>query len=265
MQDFTVFDIIIISTTLLIGLKGLLRGFIKEVFGLVGIIGGIFVASRMAEEIGKTIAPILALENSATIKLIGFVIGLIGFWAIIYILGIILSKIFSASGLGFFDRIFGFIFGNAKIFLILSVIIFGLYQVKTFKSLMDDKIANSITFPFLIEAGGYIVKLDPSDFIKKVEEIAPKEEIKEDPTLIEKKSFTQEVQDTVKEIKETTIESGTAVVDTVKDTVKKTVNENVEKIAEKIEGTISENIEETPSSKTEEETEKIVEEINKGN
>ncbi len=149
MQNFTVFDIVIVSITVLLGLKGLLRGFIKEVFGLVGIIGGgIFVASRMAGEIGKLIAPVLALENNATIQLIGFIIGLVGFWAIIYVLGIILSKIFSASGLGLVDRILGFIFGSAKIFLIFSVIVFGLYQVKSFKNLMNEKVASSITFPF---------------------------------------------------------------------------------------------------------------------
>lgn len=263
MQNFTVFDIVIVSITVLLGLKGLLRGFIKEVFGLVGIIGGIFVASRMAGEIGKLIAPVLALENNATIQLIGFIIGLVGFWAIVYVLGIILSKIFSASGLGLFDRILGFVFGSAKIFLIFSVIVFGLYQVKSFKNLMDEKVASSITFPFLVETGGFIVKLDPSAFIKKVEEkVAPKEDIEEDPDLIKEKSFTEEVKDTVNEIKKTTVESGTVVVDTVK----KTVNENVEKIADKIEETATKSMEETPTSEdVKEEAKKMAEEIKEGN
>ncbi|XPV54343.1 MAG: CvpA family protein [Halarcobacter ebronensis] len=83
MQEFTAFDIIILSITVLLGLKGLMKGFIKEVFGLVGIIGGIFVASRLSENIGGIIAPILALENGSTIKLIGFIVGLIGFWIIL--------------------------------------------------------------------------------------------------------------------------------------------------------------------------------------
>ena len=34
MQDFSIFDLIIIAITLLLGLKGLFKGFIKEVFGL---------------------------------------------------------------------------------------------------------------------------------------------------------------------------------------------------------------------------------------
>lgn len=234
MQNFSVFDIVIVSITVLLGLKGLLRGFIKEIFGLVGIIGGIFIASRLAEQIGKSIAPLLALENQATIKLIGFILGLIGFWAIVYVAGIILSRIFQASGLGIFDRILGFFFGSAKIFLIFSVIVYALYQVSSFKNLMNEKVANSITFPFLVQTGGFIVKLDASDFVKKVEEkIASKDEIVEGPDLIEKKSIKEELTDTAKEIKEATVKSGTAVVDAVK----KTVTENVEKIADEMKNT----------------------------
>lgn len=231
MQDFTVFDIVIVSITILLGLKGLFRGFIKEVFGLVGIIGGIFVASRMSEEIGGMIAPILALENQATIKLIGFIFGLIGFWAIIYIAGIILSKIFQASGLGLFDRIFGFIFGATKIFLIFSVIAYALYQVQSFKDLMTKKTSDSITYPFLIKTGSFIVKLDASDFVKKVEEKMNLTEIVQEENDVENKTFSEEVKDTVDEIKKTTVETGTDVIESVK----KTVNENVEKITDEIE------------------------------
>ncbi len=230
MQDFTIFDMVIVSITVLLGLKGLLRGFIKEVFGLVGIVGGIFVGSRIALDIGNIIAPILALENNATIKLLGFVLGVIGFWAIIYILGIILSKIFSASGLGLFDRILGFVFGSAKIFLIFSVIAYALYQVTSFKSLMDKKVSNAIVFPILLETGGFIIKLDASDFTRKIEKQFSKEEKTTNNSEITKdKTLTEEVKNTVNEIKKTTTESTKTVVDSLK----KTVHENVEKMLDK--------------------------------
>lgn len=148
MQNIAIFDIVIVSITILLGLKGLLRGFIKEVFGLLSIVGGIFIASRIASDTGNLIAPILALENSATIKLIGFIISLIAVWAVIYLLGVIISKIFSVSGLGLFDRIFGFLFGSAKIFLILSIITYSLYQIQSFKNLMDEKFSQTMVFPF---------------------------------------------------------------------------------------------------------------------
>lgn len=259
MQNFTVFDIVIVSITVLLGLKGLLRGFIKEVFGLVAIVGGIFVASRMAGEIGAQAAPLLALENQATITLIGFIVGLIGFWAVVYVVGVILSRVFSASGLGLFDRILGFLFGSAKIFLIFSIIVYGVYQIQSFKSLMDEKVGNSATFPFLLKTGANIVKLDPNAFIKKVEEkIAPKEEIEEQADMIEKKSIVKEVTDTVKEIKKTTVESGTKVVDTVKETVNKKVDEIADSIKE-----APVTISEEASVPKEEIKETVVEEVKK--
>lgn len=257
MQNFTIFDMIIVSITILLGLKGLFRGFIKEIFGLVGIIGGIFVASRMTLDIGNAIAPILALENQATIKLIGFVLGLIGFWAIVYVVGVILSKIFQVSGLGIFDRILGFIFGSAKIFLIFSVIIYSLFQIQSFKDLMNKKAAGSITYPFLIQTGSFIVKLDASDFVKKVEEHMAPDDVVEEENMIKEKSFTEEVKDTVKEIKKTTLESGTAVIDTVK----KTVSDNTNKIVDEIENTSSQITNENINS----ETNKVTEEIKEGN
>ena len=137
MQDFAIFDLIILTITLILGLKGLFRGLIKEVFGIIGIIGAIFVASRISKEIGDLIAPILVLENEATIKLIGFITAVLFVWIIVYSAGVIVSKIFSASGLGVVDRIFGFIFGAAKIFLIFSVIAYSLYQVQSFKKVID--------------------------------------------------------------------------------------------------------------------------------
>ena len=130
MQDFAIFDLIILTITLILGLKGLFRGLIKEVFGIIGIIGAIFVASRISKEIGDLIAPILVLENEATIKLIGFVTALVAVWLVVYSAGVIVSKVFAASGLGIVDRIFGFVFGAAKIFLIFSVIAYALYQVQ---------------------------------------------------------------------------------------------------------------------------------------
>ena len=67
MQEFTIFDMVVLGITLVLGLKGLFRGLIKEIFGIIGIIGAIFVASRISGDIGNLIAPFLALENQTTI------------------------------------------------------------------------------------------------------------------------------------------------------------------------------------------------------
>lgn len=201
MQDFSIFDLIIIAITLLLGLKGLFRGFIKEVFGLLGIVGAIFVASRISKELGDLIAPILVLENEATIKLIGFIVALVVVWLVIYSAGVVVSKIFSASGLGAIDRIFGFIFGALKIFLIFAVIAYALYQVQSFKKVIDEKFANSIVMPHLLSVGSFIIKLDTTaitqNLDKAVDSVKPSEVIENT-----KKNIEKNIQETKKDIEE---------------------------------------------------------------
>lgn len=228
MQDLNIFDIVIIGITLILGLKGLFRGLIKEVFGIIGIIGAIFVASRTAADIGNLIAPFLALENQTTINLIGFIVGLIGFWLIVYVLGIIVSKIFSVSGLGVIDRIFGFIFGAAKVFLIFSVIAYALYQVQSFKKAIDDKTSNSIVMPHLISVGSYIIKLDTSSITTNIEKTV-------DTVVDSAKKASSGESSSVKEIKnnikETKKEISNSIENTIND-VKKSVKEEVVKEVE---------------------------------
>ncbi|RXK13871.1 colicin V synthesis protein [Halarcobacter mediterraneus] len=231
MQEFTAFDIVILSITLLLGLKGLMKGFIKEVFGLIGIIGGIFIASRMSEDIGNLIAPILALENNATIHLIGFIVGLIGFWIILYIIGIIISNIFSASGLGIFDRILGFVFGSAKVFFIFSVITYAIYQIESFQNLMNEKVSNSMTFPLLVDTGSFIVKLDPADFTKPIEE-----KLSNDDENLNTQNITEEAKKTFEDLKTKTNEA----IDSTKEAVNQEIEKATKEAGENIVNSISE-------------------------
>ncbi|MCD8477442.1 MAG: CvpA family protein [Sulfurospirillum sp.] len=42
MTHISMFDIISLALVLILGIKGIINGFVKEVFGLLGIIGGVF-------------------------------------------------------------------------------------------------------------------------------------------------------------------------------------------------------------------------------
>lgn len=226
MQDFAIFDLIILSITLILGLKGLFRGLIKEVFGIIGIIGAIFVASRISKEIGDLIAPILVLENEATIKLIGFVTALVAVWLVVYSAGVIVSKVFAASGLGIVDRIFGFVFGAAKIFLIFSVIAYALYQVQSFKKVIDEKFANSAVMPHLISVGSVIIKLDTSAIttnVNKVIDTTKTSQVIEDT----KNSMKENIQTTTNSVKEAVEEE---IVNNVKEKIEDTKNATKEEI-----------------------------------
>ena len=170
MENLNLFDIIIITLIVILGLKGLFRGLIKELFGLIGIVGGVFVASRLSKSVGDIANSVIPMQNDNTIVLAGFVISIVIFWVLAYVIGIILEKIFSASGLGIFDRLFGFMFGASKIFLLFAVISYAVSQVKIINDNLQPKLKDSIMFPLLIQTGNYILKLDTTNIQAKVTE-----------------------------------------------------------------------------------------------
>ncbi|MCG3679284.1 CvpA family protein [Aliarcobacter butzleri] len=223
MQNIAIFDLVIITITLLLGLKGLFRGIIKEIFGIIGIIGAIFVASRISTQTGELIAPVLVLENQATIKLIGFVIALVIVWLIAYSAGVVVSKIFSASGLGIIDRFFGFLFGMAKIFLIFSVIAYALYQVNSFKKVIDEQFKTSILMPYLLDVGSVIIKLDTTALTNNIDKAI--ETVTDTPSNI---------QNTTQEIKQEVDSTLNNVQEVVEDGVKDAVEEEVKTTKDKL-------------------------------
>ena len=169
-MEFNYFDLVASVIILFLGLKGILNGFFKEVFGLVGIVGGIFVASRAGDEVGQYISDLIfKFESSATISFAGFLTTLAFFWLFMIIIGNIFKKLTMMSGLGPVDRILGFIFGASKFFLIAAVIAHATYNIKAVKNSVDEYMSNSILFPILVETGAFIMKLDPVEMSDEID------------------------------------------------------------------------------------------------
>jgi len=163
MMDFNYFDVVIAAIVLLLGIKGFMNGFIKEVFGLIGLVGGVYFASRLAGTAADFIdTNFIHLDNSSLLKLLGFLAILIIIWLGATILGSILSKLTSASGLGFLNRLFGFIAGGGKYFLIFALIVTALSNVSLVKDNLEKHVSDSILYPYLKKAGSYLINLDPS-------------------------------------------------------------------------------------------------------
>ncbi len=168
-MDINYFDIVVGAIVLLLGLKGIINGFFKEMFGLIGIIGGIFIASRFGETIGQQISDLFFhFENSAAINFTGFLVTLAVFWIVMIALGSLFKKLGSASGLGMVDRIFGFIVGSGKFFLIAAVIVYAMNNINAIKTKLEPIMQNSILFPVMSEVGGYIMHLDPTEVSEEI-------------------------------------------------------------------------------------------------
>ena len=161
MDFITIFDLGVAAFVLILGIKGVINGLIKEVFGLVGLIGGIVVASRFAKEAGELVSEkVYKLDGDSVLFFMGFLVLLIGFWLACLAIGAFLSKMVGLSGLGFLDKIGGFIIGSAKIFLAFSVLFAIISNMQTINSKIEPYFQGSKLYPILLSSGKWIMNLD---------------------------------------------------------------------------------------------------------
>ena len=140
-----------------------MNGFIKEVFGLVGLVGGVYLASRLSDDAATFIdSNFIHIANANLLKLLGFLAILTIVWMGATILGSIFSKLTSISGLGFINRFLGFIAGGGKYFIIFALIVTALSNVTLVKDNIGKYVNDSVLYPYLLKTGASIIHLDPT-------------------------------------------------------------------------------------------------------
>jgi len=161
------FDAAIIGITLILAIKGFLNGVVKEIAGLVGIIGGFFIASRYYHEAGMYINQnLITIKNQSAIDLVGFIGVFLLVWIFCIFLGFLFNKLLKVSALGFMDKTLGFLVGGLKFFLMISIIVASLYHIEFLKKYFNSFTKDSKVFPIALEMGENIMKLTPENFSK---------------------------------------------------------------------------------------------------
>lgn len=162
-MDMNYFDVAVGSIVLLLGLKGLMNGFSKELFGLIGIVGGLFVASHIGGPIGTFLNEnLLHFETVAAINLVGFIFTVGIFWLLMAALGAGFKRLSTLSGLGVLDQILGFVVGASKFFFIMSVIVYALFSVTAIRENFGEKMKDSIFFEPMVATGDFILHIETS-------------------------------------------------------------------------------------------------------
>lgn len=157
-------DIAVVALTLILGVKGIINGLIKELFGLIGLIGGLVIATRFSDVAEKFINEnICKFDNSSMLQFVAFVSLWIVFWLICLLIGKFLAKMLALSGLGFLDRLGGFVVGSAKIFLTFAAAL-AVASGTGVNSLIEPYVKDSKIYPVLLSAGKWITNID----VKKI-------------------------------------------------------------------------------------------------
>ena len=199
----TIVDMVIVAITLLLAVKGFFNGFVKEFFGLVGIIGGVYLAGFYYHQAGMYIdSNLMTIPNKSAVDLIGFVSVFLGFWLFCIFLGFLFGKILKISAMGFLDKLLGFFFGGLKFFLIISIIVSSLYKIDVIKKEIDKFEKKSELLPVMIKVGEKVIHFSPEKFnIQKIGENIKKRIQNETKDINISKLNLNEINKTLKNVK----------------------------------------------------------------
>lgn len=160
MEFANYFDIIVYFIILILALKGIFSGFIREIFSASGIIGGIWLASRFSFNIARWLGETFNINSQTLLNLFGFMLILAVIWIIALIAAEIVLKFVKFAKLGVVDKILGVFISGIKAFLILSVIIFTFSKIN-FISTFTAKLEKSSTiYNIALTIGDAIVKTE---------------------------------------------------------------------------------------------------------
>lgn len=161
------FDIIVVLMVVILALKGLFTGLVRESCSIFGIIGGVLVASRFNESLGGALNSLLKIESPTLVNLVGFVVILGAMWVFALVIAEVLVRFVQFIKLGIADKIGGVGIAAVKIFLILSIIFFTFSKINFLSSWTMKLRDSSALYPVMIKIGDIIVK---TDFASEVRE-----------------------------------------------------------------------------------------------
>ena len=166
------FDAVILAITLILAIKGFFNGFLKEIAGLVGIIGGLYLASLYYHPAGIYVNQhLFEIKNPSAIDLVGFIAVFVGFWILAVFVGFLLSKILKMSSLGVLDRMLGFIFAGAKFFILVSVILALLIKIEFIHQKLEPMLKSSFIYPVMIKIGDGVINLNSKEIKNSIKNV----------------------------------------------------------------------------------------------
>ncbi|GAA7838215.1 CvpA family protein [Helicobacter pylori] len=154
-------DLALLVVVVAFGIRGFYHGFVSEVAGTLGIVLGVYLASRYSVAVGNLFSEHLYdLRNETMTNLIGFLLVLASIWVFFLAFGVLLGKVLVFSGLGIIDKALGFIFSCLKTFLVLSFILYALSKMEVMKDANAYLQEKSAFFSTMKSVASKIMRLD---------------------------------------------------------------------------------------------------------
>jgi len=151
-------DVTILVICLAGTIQGLVKGFVRQAFSLLGLVLAIILAFRYHTILGRYIEQ--WIHQPAIVTIVSFILVLVVILLLFKLIGLAARTAMSAINMGWFDRIAGAVFGFAKAVLLVAVL-FALFVVCTDKP--SRPVAESRLAPSAMAISGVIAHFFPED------------------------------------------------------------------------------------------------------
>ena len=169
-------DLILLVVLVYFGIiKGLKKGFVLELSGLVGIIVAIYLAKHHSLAIAGWIASTFGIMGASS-PIVAFILTLVLGLVAVHFLAVLVSKLLNVVMLGWLNKLLGAVFSFVKILLVLSVAIHSFDMFNTKVDLVSQETLNKSKLynPIKVVADTVLPKLHLEDIINGWK--APKED-----------------------------------------------------------------------------------------
>ncbi len=141
-------DIVVFVFVFVMAIRGLIKGFVRELFGLAALVIGIVVAHQFHASFGRMIADYIKI-NLLTANIAAFFIIFFSVYIVLFLIGLTISTMIRKIDLGFIDRVFGLAFGVTKAGIIILLLVLFIDSFSVFKPLADSLRKDSKVFGYV--------------------------------------------------------------------------------------------------------------------
>ncbi|MBD5413401.1 MAG: CvpA family protein [Treponema sp.] len=153
---FAPVDICFLILILVFAVLALLKGFIKEIFGKVSVIGGLACSIVFSPRLTPYVED--AIHNKIVAVILSFLLVFVAVFLMICIVQRIFEKIFSGEIMRGLDRVLGFLLGAAEgvVIILFLMVIVTIQPWFDTKSIIDGSLFFSMFSSFIDSSAQYI-------------------------------------------------------------------------------------------------------------
>jgi len=148
-------DLAVGTALAVFALRGYWRGFFRESFGVLALLGGLTAATRLSPAVSQRIESYAAMP--AVREGVAFVGTFMATYCVVTLIGYVLHRLAGAAAQGWANRLGGIAVGAGKGAALVSFVLLFLHLFPLIRS-VDDRLAESRLASPLIAAAGSVVR-----------------------------------------------------------------------------------------------------------